>query len=82
MTPIEVLMKPHKTPMKPYEQLVAGVLTQVLDDIEDERVKQGKKRIVLNSTLPYANIVQDISQVWDKKYPSYGMSLAYGIRET
>ena len=33
--------------MKVYEQLVAGVLAQVLDDIEDERVKQGQKRLVL-----------------------------------
>ena len=56
ITPIEVLMKLHKTPiasrpvgrayksqMKVFEHLVAGILTQVLDDIEDERVRQGKK---------------------------------------
>ncbi len=28
-------------------------MTQVLDDIEDERAKQGKKRILLNSTLGF-----------------------------
>jgi len=40
--------------LKVYEQLVEGILIQVLDDIEDERVKQGRKhRIVLNSALPY-----------------------------
>ena len=85
ITPIEVLMGLHKTPivsrpvgrayncqMKVYEQLVAGILTQVLDDIEDKRVKEGKKILVLNSTLPYANIVQDISQVWEEKHPSHG----------
>jgi hypothetical protein len=37
--------------MKTYEQLIEDILTQVFDDIEDERVRQGKKRIVLNSTL-------------------------------
>jgi hypothetical protein len=59
ITPIEVLMKLHKTPiksrpvgramdsqMKVYGQLVGGVLTQVLEDIENDRVRQGKKRIV------------------------------------
>jgi hypothetical protein len=46
--------------MKTYDQLVAVVWTQVLDDIEDERVRQGKKRIVLNSTLPYDKIVEDV----------------------
>ena len=84
MTPIEVLMKLHKTPidsrpvgrsfnsqMKPYEQLVAGVLIQVLDDIEDERVKQGKKRIVLNSTLPYTKIVdsETLARYGRKNFP-------------
>ena len=62
ITPKEVL-KLHKTPiesrpvdrvfnsqMKTYEQLVAAMITLVLDDIEDERVKQGKKKIMLNST--------------------------------
>jgi len=81
ITPIEVLMKLHKTPvasrpvgrafnsqMKTYEQLVAGILTQVLDDIEDERVRQGKRRIVLNSTLPYAKIVGDINKAWEKEF--------------
>ena len=81
ITPIEVLMKLHKTPiasrpvgraynsqMKVFEQLVAGILTQVLDDIEDEREKQGKMRIVLNSTLPYAKIVEKISKVWEKEF--------------
>jgi len=43
-------------------------VTQVLDDIEDERVRQGKKRRVLNSTLPYPKIVEDISQVWEKEF--------------
>ena len=64
ITPIEVLMKLHKTPIKSrpvgramdsqtkvYEQLVGGMLTQVLEDIENEQVRQGKKRIVLTSTL-------------------------------
>ena len=73
ITPIEVLMKLHKTPiasrpvgraynsqMKVFEQLVAGILTQVLDDIEDERVRQGKRRKVLNSTLLYAKIIEEI----------------------
>ena len=53
ITPIEVLMTLHKDPiasrpigrayhsqMKEYEQLVAGILTQVVEDIEDERVKE------------------------------------------
>ena len=54
--------------MKTYKQLVAGILTQVLDDIEDERVRQGKKRIVLNSTLPYAKIVEDINKTWENEF--------------
>ena len=74
-------MKLHKTPlvsrpvgrafnsqMKTYEQLISGILTQVLDDIEDERVRQGKKRIVLNSTLPYAKIVEDINKAWEEEF--------------
>ena len=48
--------------MKTYDQLVTVVLTQVLDDIEDGRVRQGKKRILLNSTLPYDKIVEDINK--------------------
>jgi hypothetical protein len=48
--------------MKTCEQLVTVVLTQVLDDIEDGRVRQGKKRILLNSTLPYDKIVEDINK--------------------
>ena len=64
--------------MKPYEQLVVGVLTQVLDDIEDERVRQGKKRIVLNSTLPYAKTVEDISQTWEKEF-SEGKKVDEGV---
>ena len=55
ITPIEVLMTLHKDPiasrpigrayhsqMKEYEQLVAGILTPVLKDIEDERVKENR----------------------------------------
>ena len=74
-------MKLHKTPiasrpvgrafdsqMKTYEQLIEGILTQVFDDIEDERVRQGKKRIVLNSTLPYVKIVEDIYKAWEKEF--------------
>ena len=81
ITPIEVLMKLHKTPiasrpvgralnsqMKTYEQLIGGILTQVLEDIEREREKQGKKRIVLNSTLPYAKIVEDINKAWEEEF--------------
>ena len=81
ITPIEVLMKLHKTPiqsrpvgracnsqMKPCEQLVGGILTQVLEDIERERERQGKKRIVLNSTLPYARIIEDIDRTWEKEF--------------
>ncbi len=81
ITPIEVLMKLHKPPiasrpvgrafnsqMKTYEQLIAGILNQVFYDIEDERVRQGKKRIVLNSTLPYAKIVEDINKAWEKEF--------------
>jgi hypothetical protein len=80
ITPIEVLMKLHKTlasrpvgrafnsQMKTCEQLIAGILTQVLGDIEDGRVRQGKKRIVLNSTLPYAEIVEDINKAWEKEF--------------
>jgi hypothetical protein len=91
ITPIEVPMKLHKTPtasrpvgrafnsqMKTHEQLVAGILTQVLDDIEDERVRQGKKRIVLNSTLPYAKIVEDINKAWEKEF-SEGKKLDEGV---
>ena len=91
ITPIEVLMKLHKTPialrpvgraynsqMKVFEQLVAGILTQVLDDIEDEREKQGKMRIVLNSTLPYAKIVEKISKVWEKEF-SEGKKMDEGV---
>jgi len=75
VTPIEVLMKLHKTPltsrpvgramnsqMKVYEQLVGGILAQVIEDIEDERVRQGKKRIVLTSTLPYAKIIKILTK--------------------
>jgi hypothetical protein len=53
ITLIEVLMTLHKDPiasrpisrayhsqMKEYEHSVAGILTQVLEDIEDERVKE------------------------------------------
>ena len=54
--------------MKTCEQLIAGILTQVLGDIEDERVRQGKKRIVLNSTLPYSKIVEDINKAWEKEF--------------
>ena len=54
--------------MKTYEQPVAGILTQVLDDIEDERVRPGKKRIVLNSTLPYGKIVEDINKTCEKEF--------------
>ena len=64
--------------MKTYEQLVAGILTQVLDDIEDERVRQGKKRIVLNCTLPYPKIVADISQSWEKEL-SEGKKVYEGV---
>ena len=91
ITPIEVLMKLHKTPiasrpvgrafnsqMKTYEQLVAGILTQVLDDIEDERVRQGKKRIVLNSTLPYAKIIEEINKTWEREF-SEGKKLDEGV---
>ena len=91
MTLIEVLMKLHKThiPSRPvdrvfnsqmntYEQLVPVVLTQVLDDIEDERVRQGKKRIVLNCTLPYPKIVGDISQSWEKEF-SEGKKVDEGV---
>ena len=80
ITPIEVLMKLHKTlasrpvgrafnsQMKTYEQLIADILAQVFDDIEGERVRQGKKRIVLNSTLPYAKITEDINKTWEKEF--------------
>ena len=91
VTPIEVLMKLHKTPiasrpvgrafnsqMRTYEQLVGGILSQVLDDIENERVRQGKKRIVLNSTLPYAEILEDINKTWEKEF-SEGMKLDEGV---
>ena len=91
ITPIEVLMKLHKTPiksrpvgramdsqMKVYEQLVGGVLTQVLEDIENDRVRQGKKRIVLTSTLPYAKIVEDINKTWEKEF-SEGKKLNEGV---
>jgi hypothetical protein len=74
-------MKLHKTPIKSrpvgramdsqtkvYEQLVGGILTQVLEDIENDRVRQGKKRIVLTSTLPYAKIVEDINKTWEQEY--------------
>jgi hypothetical protein len=74
-------MKLHKTPiasrpvgralnsqMKTYEQLIGGILTQVLEDIERERERQGKKRIVLNSTLPYDKIIEDINKVWEEEF--------------
>jgi hypothetical protein len=91
ITPIEVLMKLHKTPiksrpvgramdsqMKVYEQLVGGVLTQVLEDIENDRVRQGKKRIVLTSTLPYAKTVEDINKTWEEEF-SEGKKLNEGV---
>jgi hypothetical protein len=81
VTPIEVLMKLHKTPvesrpvgrvfnsqMKIYEQLMGGILVQILEDIEVERVRQGKKIIVLNSTLPYVKIIEDINKTWEKEF--------------
>ena len=55
MTPIEVhntlivsrpVDRAFNSQKKTYEQLVKDILTQVVDDIEDERVSQGKKRIV------------------------------------
>ena len=77
ITPIDILIKTPvasrpvgracNSQMKVYEQLVAGIFSQVLDDIEDETVKQGQKRIVLNSTLPYAKIFEDISKAWEKE---------------
>jgi hypothetical protein len=63
--------------MKTYEQPVGGKL-QVLDDIEDERVRKGKKRIVLNSTLPYVEIVEDINKAWEKEF-SEGKKLDEGV---
>jgi hypothetical protein len=57
MTWIEVLMTWHKTPIDPrpldrvgnsqikvYYELVASMLTQVLDDIEDEWVNKERKQ--------------------------------------
>jgi hypothetical protein len=74
-------MKLYKTPitsrpvgrtfnsqMKIYEQLIGGILDQVLEDIEEERVRQGKKRIVLNSTLPCVKIIEDINNTWEKEF--------------
>ena len=54
--------------MKIYEQLIGGILDQVLEDIEEERVRQGKKRIVLNSTLPCVKIIEDINNTWEKEF--------------
>jgi hypothetical protein len=31
-------------------------------------VRQGKKRIVLNSTLLYAKIIEDINKTWEKEF--------------
>ena len=46
--------------------------------IEDEREKQGKMRIVLNSTLPYAKIVEKIRKVWEKEF-SEGKKMDEGV---
>ena len=52
-------------------------LTQVSDDIEDERVNHEMTlkmkgwrmdRIVLNSTFPCGQIIEDINQVWEKEF--------------
>jgi hypothetical protein len=54
--------------MKIYEQLMGGILDQVLEDIEEERVRQGRKRIVLNSTLPYAKIIEGMNKTWEEEF--------------
>jgi hypothetical protein len=53
--------------MKIYDQLMGGILDQVLEDIEEERVRQGRKRIVLNSTLPYSKIIEGMNKTWEKR---------------
>jgi hypothetical protein len=57
---------------------MGGILDQVLEDIEEERVRQGKKRIVLNSTLLYAKIIEDINKTCDKEF-SEGNKLDEGV---
>ena len=41
-------------------------------------MRQGKKRIVLNSTLPSAQILEDINKTWEKEF-SEGMKLDEGV---
>ena len=75
LSPLETIIKLHKveicsrpvaraysSQMKEWEQFMAGVLNQVMEEIEEYRVKQQKQRIVLNSSLPYARRIDEINE--------------------
>ena len=74
LSPLEPIIKIHKveicsrpvvrtylSQMKEWEQFMTRVLNQVMEYIEENRVKQKKQRIVLNSSLPYARRIDKIN---------------------
>ena len=81
LSPLEAIIKLHKveicsrpvaraysSQMKEWEQFMAGVLNQVMEEIEEYRVRQKKQRIVLNSSLPYARRIDEINEEWQEAY--------------
>ena len=81
LSPLEAIIKLHKieicsrpvaraysSQMKEWEQFMAGVLNQVMECIEEYRVKQQKQRIVLNSSLPYAKRIDKINAEWQDEF--------------
>ena len=81
LSPLEAIIKLHKveicsrpvaraysSQMKEWEQFMTGVLNQVMEEIEEYRVKQQKQRIVINSSLPYARRIDKINEEWQEAF--------------
>ena len=69
---VEICSRPvaraYSSQMKEWEQFIAGILNQVMEDIEEYRDKQQNQSIVLNSSLPYAKRIDKINVEWQDAF--------------